>query len=390
MIGCSQPSPMKPTSVRRTILLSLCLSWPAAATAHAADAPPSAGPAAPKAEPLWPKGAPGSLGKEAQDAPTIQVFLPATNTPKTATGVVVLPGGGYWTVAIEHEGYQVARFLNTLGIAAFVVNYRHSPRYQHPAPINDAQRALRLVRSRANQYNLSADRIGVMGFSAGGHLAATASTRFDPGQPGAADPIERASCRPDFTILGYPVISFVAPYSHAGSAEGLLGKNPDPRMIEDLSIDKRVTHLTPPAFLFHTSEDSGVPAENSVSYYLALRVFRIAAELHIYEKGKHGVGLATNDPILSSWSARLADWLKVHDLLTPPTACSVAVKGNSPVVKACAAGGVPAAKAVMRDMIAAAKRKGKAFECDTCHSKEGLTPVASKLFAEMLTFYPKQ
>jgi len=369
----------------RTLLLSLSLCLPAFSLAHAAEAPPSTTAAdVPKAELLWPKGAPGALGKDAQDAPTIQVFLPPSGTPKTASGVVVLPGGGYWTVAIEHEGYQVARFLNTLGMAAFVVNYRHSPRYQHPAPINDAQRALRLVRYRATQYNLSSDRIGVMGFSAGGHLAATASTRFDPGQASAADPIDRVSCRPDFTILGYPVISFVAPYSHTGSAEGLLGKNPDPRMLEELSADKRVTHLSPPAFLFHTGEDNGVPAENSISYFAALRVFHIPAELHIYEKGPHGVGLAPNDPILSSWSGRLSDWLKTRGLLTPPAPCVVATKGNSPVAKACVAGGIPAAKAVMREMIASAKLKGKAFECDSCHKKEGLTPEAGKRFAEMM------
>ncbi|MDX2022519.1 MAG: alpha/beta hydrolase [Deltaproteobacteria bacterium] len=341
----------------------------------------------PKPEALWPKGAPGALGKEAQDAPTVQVFLPPEGTPKTATGVVVLPGGGYWTVAIDHEGYAVARFLNSLGVAAFVVNYRHSPRYQHPAPINDAQRALRLVRSRAQQYKLSPDRIGVMGFSAGGHLAATASTRFDAGNPAAADLIDRVSCRPDFTVLGYPVVSFVAPFSHTGSSEGLLGKNPNPQMLEDLSAEKRVTILTPPAFMFHTSEDNGVPAENSIAYYQALRVFHIPAELHIYEKGKHGVGLAPNDPILSSWSQRLTDWLKTRELLTPPAACKTATKGNSPVALACASAGIPAAKAVMRDMIAAAKRRGQGFECDSCHTKDGMAPGTDKRFAQLLKLF---
>ena len=355
-----------------------------AAPSLAADAPAAD---VPKAETLWSKTAPGALGKEAQDAPTVQVFLPPAGAPKTATGVVILPGGGYWTVAIDHEGYAVARFLNTLGVAAFVVNYRHSPRYQHPAPITDAQRALRLVRSRAQQYNLSPDRIGVMGFSAGGHLAATASTRFDPGNPAAPDSVDRVSSRPDFTILGYPVISFVSSFSHTGSAEGLLGKNPNPQMLEDLSAEKRVSILTPPAFLFHTSEDNGVPAENSIAYYHALRVFRIPAELHIYEKGKHGVGLAPNDPVLSSWSQRLADWLKTRELLTPPATCKNATKGNSPVAKACATGGIPAAKAVMRDMIAAAKRKGQGFECDTCHTKEGMAPGSDKRFAELLKLF---
>lgn len=364
-------------------LLSSFLAFYASLPATAATVPTAAADV-PKAEPLWPKGAPGALGKDAQDAPTVQVFLPPAGVPKTATGVVILPGGGYWTVAIDHEGYQVARFLNTLGVAAFVVNYRHAPRYQHPAPIMDAQRTLRLVRSRAGKYNLSPDRIGVMGFSAGGHLAATASTRFDPGTPSAPDPIDRVSSRPDFTILGYPVISFVAPFSHTGSAEGLLGKDPDPRLLEELSADKRVTHLSPPAFLFHTSEDKGVPPENSIAYYQALRVFRIPAELHIYERGKHGVGLAQNDPILSSWSGRLADWLRTHEWLTPPAPCVVAIKGNSPVAKACATGGIPAAKQAMRDMIAAAKRQGKGFECDSCHTKEGLTPDAGKLFAQMM------
>jgi acetyl esterase/lipase len=200
-------------------------------------------------------------------------------------------------------------------VAAFVLKYRLGPRYHHPAPLQDAQRALRTVRSHAEEFGIRPDRIGVWGFSAGGHLSATAGTHFDAGDPQAADPIERASSRPDFLILAYPVISFTAEYTHRGSRKNLLGDSPDPALAENLSNEKQVTAQTPPTFLFHTDEDSGVPAENSIAFYLALRRAGVPAELHIYQSGQHGVGLAQKDPILSSWPGRLADWMKVRGLL---------------------------------------------------------------------------
>ncbi|MGC8793894.1 MAG: alpha/beta hydrolase [Bryobacteraceae bacterium] len=263
---------------------------------------------------LWPAGAPGAVGNEDADKPTLTVYLPAAERA-VPTAVVVCPGGGYATLAMDHEGRQVAQWLNALGVAAFVLKYRHGPRYRHPAPLQDAQRALRLVRVRANEFHVAPDRIGIWGFSAGGHLASTVATHFDEGDSGAADPVERASCRPDFAILAYPVISFTTEYVHKGSRRNLLGDNPDPALVENLSNEKRVTPRTPPTFLFHTNEDKGVPAENSVLFYLALRKAGVPAELHIYERGRHGVGLAPGDPVLSSWPQRLADWLRLRGLL---------------------------------------------------------------------------
>jgi acetyl esterase/lipase len=264
--------------------------------------------------PLWPGGAPGAVGNEEADRPTLSVYLPAAEKA-TATGVVVCPGGRYSGLAVDHEGRQIAAWLNSLGVAAFVLKYRLGPRYRHPAPLQDAQRALRLVRQRAGEFGVAPDRIGIWGFSAGGHLASTAGTHFDAGDPSAPDPIDRMSCRPDFLILAYPVVSFTTPYAHAGSRRNLLGENPDPSLAESLSNEKQVTARTPPAFLFHTDEDKGVPAENSVLFYLALRKAGVPAELHVYQRGKHGVGLAQSDPVLSTWPDRLAGWLRVRGLL---------------------------------------------------------------------------
>jgi acetyl esterase/lipase len=171
---------------------------------------------------------------------------------------------------------------------------------------------LRFVRFHAADYGIASDKIGIWGFSAGGHLASTAGTHFDAGNADAADSIERVSSRPDFMILAYPVISFTTPYTHRGSLRNLLGDNPDPKLVASLSNETQVTPETPPAFLFHTSTDSGVPPENSVLFYLALRKAGVPAEMHIYERGQHGVGLAPSDPILSTWPSRLADWMKLH------------------------------------------------------------------------------
>ncbi len=265
----------------------------------------------PRIELLWPDGAPGAVGNEEADRPTLSIYLPE-GTEAAATGVVVCPGGGYRTLAMDHEGDQVARWLNSLGVAAFVLKYRLGPRYRHPAPLQDVQRAIRSVRYRAAELRVSPERIGVWGFSAGGHLAATAATHFDSGNPLAADPVERLSCRPDFAILAYPVISFTTEYAHKGSRSFLLGEDPDPQLVESLSLEKRVRADTPPTFLFHTAEDRAVPPENSVLFYLALRKAGVPAELHIYERGRHGVGLAPHDAVLSSWVSRLRDWLAVH------------------------------------------------------------------------------
>ena len=272
---------------------------------------------APRAELLWTDGAPGALGTEDEDKPSLTAYQ-APPDKRTGTGVIICPGGSYRALAVDHEGVQVARWLNSLGVTAFVLRYRLGPRYHHPVELGDAQRAIRTVRSRAAEYALRPDRIGVMGFSAGGHLAATTGTHFDAGQAGSADPIERAGSRPDFLVLCYPVISFTTPYTHRGSLQNLLGDNPDPKLVESLSNELQVTAQTPPAFLFHTTTDATVPPENSVLFYLALRRAGVAAELHVYERGQHGLGLAPADPVLSSWPARLADWLRVHGWLDAP------------------------------------------------------------------------
>ncbi|MCS7023474.1 MAG: alpha/beta hydrolase [Bryobacteraceae bacterium] len=266
----------------------------------------------PRIELLYPQGAPDAVGQEEIDKPSLTYFLADR---KVATGVIVCPGGGYRTLALEHEGNQIAEWLNSLGISAFVLKYRLGPRYRHPAMLRDAQRAIRMVRSQASQLGLAPDRIGIWGFSAGGHLASTAATHFDDGNPASPDPVERFSSRPDFAILAYPVISLVTEYAHAGSKRHLLGENPDDQQLRLLSNELQVSARTPPTFLFHTHEDQSVPPENSVLFYLALRKAGVPAELHIYEKGRHGLGLAATDATLSSWPARLADWLRVRGLL---------------------------------------------------------------------------
>jgi len=262
---------------------------------------------------LWPNGAPGAVGTEAADTPTLTQYTP--DKPNGAA-VIICPGGGYVGLAKDHEGKQPAEWLNSIGVTAFVLTYRIAPRYHHPAPLQDAQRAIRTVRSRAKEWGINPERIGIWGFSAGGHLASTAATHFDDGDPKADDPIDKVSCRPDFAILCYPVITFTdQTVMHKGSRDNLLGKEPDPKLIEELSNEKHVTDKTPPTFLFHTNEDNGVPPENSVLFYLALRKAKVPAELHIYEKGKHGVGLAPNDEVLSTWKDRLAAWMKGRGLL---------------------------------------------------------------------------
>jgi acetyl esterase/lipase len=262
---------------------------------------------------LWPEGAPGAIGTEPADKPKL-TFYPADPRQSTGSAVVICPGGGYGFLAADHEGRQPAQWLNSLGINAFVLQYRIAPRYHHPAPLQDAQRAIRHVRANADKLHVKPEQIGIWGFSAGGHLASTAGTHFDDGKADSADAVERASCHPDFMILCYPVISMETPPGHRGSRDNLLGKNPDPKLVELLSNEKQVTSRTPPTFIFQTDEDKAVPAENCVLFYLALRKAGIPAEMHIYEKGAHGVGLAPRDPVLSTWTGRLADWLKVRHL----------------------------------------------------------------------------
>ena len=280
---------------------------------------------------LYPGRAPGALGDADEDTPTLTVYRPfgppysgrgasAPGAPTAGTAVIIAPGGGYAILAANHEGRQVANWYNALGVTAFVLRYRLGPRYHHPVELGDMQRAIRMVRARAAEFGVRPDRIGVMGFSAGGHLAATAATHFDTGDAQGADPIARASSRPDFAVLCYPVISFTAPYAHRGSFENLLGKNPDPQLLAELSAEQHVTAQTPPTFLFQTDADRTVPPENSVAFYLALHRAGVPAELHVFAPGPHGVGLDLADPVLGAWPTLLANWLRARGLLTAPSA----------------------------------------------------------------------
>lgn len=282
----------------------------------------------PKTYPLWPDGAPGAQGSEtgdqfhSGDVPTITVYLPPKEKA-TGAAFVVCPGGGYGFLATEHEGSEVAEWLNSLGVAGVVVKYRLGPKYRHPAMLQDAQRAIRTVRSKAGEWGLDPGRVGIIGFSAGGHLASTASTHFDKGNPEASDPIDRLSSRPDRAVLVYPVITSQPPVGHAGSFKNLLGDNPTEEMLRNLSNETQVTKETPPTFLAHTNADTGVPAENALLYVLALRKAGVPVELHLFEKGQHGLGLGTGwashnlagEPSFAVWPSLCATWLKNQGFL---------------------------------------------------------------------------
>jgi acetyl esterase/lipase len=219
-------------------------------------------------------------------------------------------------LADDHEGKQVAKWYNDRGITAFILYYRlgfYSSGYTHPVPLMDASRAVKLVRAKANEFKIDPGKIGILGFSAGGHLASTIGTQYTKGDKNANDPIEKVSSRPDYLVLVYPVISFTAEYSHTGSSKSLLGPEPDKKLLKELSTDLGVTAETPPTFLVHTDEDDGVPSLNSISFYVACKKAGVPAELHIYEKGKHGLGMINaEEPVFSTWAERLEDWLKIR------------------------------------------------------------------------------
>lgn len=259
---------------------------------------------------LWVNGAPGALGHDSADIPTISLYRAPGGTANRAV-MIVCPGGGYSDLA-DHEGHPIAVWLNSIGVTAVVLKYRIGPRYHYPAPVQDVARAIRTVRARAAEWGIDSTRVGVVGFSAGGHLAATIATHFDGGDPAAIDPIDRQSSRPDLAVLAYPVISMEQGITHAGSRLNLLGPDPSPELVALLSNEQQVTARTPPTFLFHTVDDPVVPIENSLRFAAALRTARVPFELHVYAHGPHGVGLANGDPALHTWIVLLENWLRTR------------------------------------------------------------------------------
>ena len=294
-------------------------SAPAAATVTATTAP-VARPLVARAQPaipLWANGAPGALGATPADQPLMTPYLPPAGTAN-GTAVVIFPGGGYVHLSMEKEGSDVANWLAGVGVTTFVVRYRLGPAYHHPAMLNDAQRAIRTVRARAAEWNIDPRRLGVIGFSAGGHLASTTGTHFDAGNASSTDPIERASSRPDFMMLLYPVITMRADsITHSGSRLNLIGKEPTPELERLLSNETQVTPQTPPTFLVHTEDDKTVPVQNSLLFYDALKRNGVQAEMHVFEHGPHGFGLAPTNPVLAAWTTICESWMRRHGWLTP-------------------------------------------------------------------------
>ncbi|HWL16805.1 MAG TPA: alpha/beta hydrolase [Opitutus sp.] len=277
--------------------------------------------------PLWPEGVPNAkpdVGPEQVDGrgwvthianPTLTFVRPAIDRPN-GTAVIICPGGGYSGLSREREGVQYANWLSTLGVTSFILTNRVGD-FGHPAPLQDVLRAVRIVRSRAAEFKIDPARIGVMGSSAGGHLAASAGTLFNhpAGKTGA--PLDSVNARPDFLILMYPVITLDDPYTHAGSRQQLLGKNPDPALLQLMSVEKQVTSDTPPTLLIHTQADQAVPVENSILFFQALTRAKVPAEMYLFERGGHGMGMRDGLGTSSAWPKRAEEWLRARDLLTP-------------------------------------------------------------------------
>lgn len=285
---------LKTTSLIFALLLCIC------ASAYAQDS------TEPALIPLWPDNA---------DA-TLQLYQPPADKASKAA-IIVCPGGGYAHLA-KHEGHDVAQWFQSIGITAIVLKYRRGTQYGHPVPLNDAQRAIRTARANASKWQIDPARIGIMGFSAGGHLAASASTHFDDGNSTATDPPpspEKFSSRPDFSILGYPVITMTLPFTHKGSRKNLLGDTPSDALVDLMSNEKQVTAKTPPTFIFHSVDDKVVPLENTLLYVEALRKANVPFEFHVYETGNHGYGLAKNNPKINTWPTLLENWLRSRGFL---------------------------------------------------------------------------
>lgn len=264
---------------------------------------------------LWPGDAPGALGTEDVDVPTLTVY-PAAKDKANGAAMLICPGGGYAHLA-AHEGEPVAKWFNSIGVSGFVLKYRLGPKYHHPVMLEDVSRAMRTIRAGAAKWELDPGRIGVIGFSAGGHLASTLATHFDAGNPDSADPIDRVSSRPDVAILLYPVITMTS-FTHGGSRKNLLGENPSQDLVDLLSNEKQVTEKTPPCFLVHAVDDKTVPVENSLAFFDACRAHKVIVELHLLSHGGHGFGLGGSDPDLQ-WPPICQRWLEWRGVLKATT-----------------------------------------------------------------------
>ncbi|MBI3830325.1 MAG: alpha/beta hydrolase [Planctomycetes bacterium] len=262
-------------------------------------------PKTPDALPLWPGKAPGAAGDGPEDRPRLTPYL-LEGGPHAC--VIVCPGGGYQTRA-QHERDPISLWLNSAGVASFVLDYRVKP-YKHPIPLVDAQRAIRTVRARAKEWRIDPQRIGILGFSAGGHLAASAATFHDEGDATAADPIERQSCRPDALIACYAVITFNAAFGHRGCQTNFLGLDPDPALLQKMSLENSVTPRNPPAFIWHTTDDPVVPVENSLIFAMALRKAGVACAVHSFPHGRHGLALAEDDHTVGAWKGLCVQWFR--------------------------------------------------------------------------------
>lgn len=313
-------SPSMPVSPRTRVsvlaLVALCATL--SVGAQVPKAAPEARPLVARAQsaiPLWEAGAPGALGNTPDDQPVITPYLPPVGKAN-GTAVVIFPGGGYQHLSMEKEGSDVANWLAGTGVTAFVVRYRLGPKYHHPLEMGDGQRAIRTVRARAAEWGLDAKRVGVIGFSAGGHMASTMGTHFDAGIASSGDVIERVSSRPDFMILMYPVITMRDTIGHKGSRVNLLGDTPDPSLLRLMSNELQVTRDTPPTFIVHSTDDKTVPVENALLMYEALKRAAVPVEMHIFEYGGHGFGLAPTDPVLSAWTTVCESWMRRHTFIT--------------------------------------------------------------------------
>lgn len=270
--------------------------------------------------PLWPADALEGEG----DGDVPQLVITRVESKSPTAGVVILPGGGYRGHAMDHEGYQIAKWFADRGVTSAICVYRLRGKgndgkgYGHPYPMLDAQRAIQTLRAQANQLNLDPNRIGVIGFSAGGHLCSTVSTHFAEPDSQSTDPLAKVSSRPDFSILCYPVIAFDQPFTHGGSQRNLLGNNPDPKLLKLLSNEKQVSEKTPPTFLFHTIADKVVLAKNSIVYMEACQQHGVPVEMHLFQEGRHGVGLAGKQPGADQWPKLCEQWLRRQGVITSP------------------------------------------------------------------------